>query len=349
MQKVLVIFGGVSTEHEVSCVSASNVCKNIDKEKFEYLKLGITKNGIWWLYRGSEAKMADGSWETDTENLFPAIISPCAAHHGLVVLNKATKQYEIERVDCAFPVLHGKNGEDGTMQGLLALAGIPFVGCDTYSSAACMHKGAAKIIAETVGLKTTPFVVIRRFERSNAGMLVSHLKLPLFVKPVNGGSSVGITKVKDVSELERALDVAFESDDIIIVEQGVVGKEIEVAVFGKDTPIASECGEIVAGAEFYDYDNKYNEDTAQYHIPARLDVELSKKVREKAIKAYLALGCKGLSRVDFFVTEQGEVLFNEINTIPGFTSISMYPKLMEYSGVPYSELITRLIELETTR
>lgn len=346
MLKVLILFGGVSTEHEVSCVSASNVCKNIDREKFEYIKLGITKKGVWWVYNGSEDKMADGSWEFDTENLIPAVVSPCSAHHGLMVLNKATKTYEIVRVDVAFPVLHGKNGEDGTMQGLMKLAGIPCVGCDTYSSAVSMHKCAAKIIAETVGVRTTPFVRLRKCDRDTAPSLVKDLKLPLFVKPVNGGSSVGITKVKSLGLLEEALDVAFETDDLVIIEEGVVGKEIEVAVLGKDDVLASVCGEIVAGAEFYDYENKYKDDTAEYFIPARLDAKTAETVRKNAVAVYKALDCKGFSRVDFFVTESGDVLFNEINTIPGFTAISMYPKLMGECGIPYGELITRLIMAE---
>lgn len=346
MLKVLILFGGVSTEHEVSCVSASNVCKNIDKEKFEYIKLGITKKGVWWVYNGSEDKMADGSWEYDTENLVPAVVSPCSAHHGIMVLNKATKTYEIIRVDVAFPVLHGKNGEDGTMQGLMKLAGIPCVGCDTYSSAVSMHKCAAKIIAETVGVRTTPFVRLRKCERDIAVDAVKSLKLPIFVKPVNGGSSVGITKVKSLDALEEALDVAFETDDLVIIEEGVVGKEIEVAVLGKDDVLASVCGEIVAGAEFYDYENKYKDDTAEYYIPARLDDVVAQTVRKNAVEVYKALDCKGFSRVDFFVTESGDVLFNEINTIPGFTAISMYPKLMAECGIPYSELITRLIMAE---
>ena len=346
MLKVLILFGGVSTEHEVSCVSASNVCKNIDREKFEYIKLGITKKGVWWVYNGSEDKMADGSWEFDTENLIPAVVSPCSAHHGLMVLNKATKTYEIVRVDVAFPVLHGKNGEDGTMQGLMKLAGIPCVGCDTYSSAVSMHKCAAKIIAETVGVRTTPFVRLRKCDRDTAPSLVKDLKLPLFVKPVNGGSSVGITKVKSLELLEEALDVAFETDDLVIIEEGVVGKEIEVAVLGKDDVLASVCGEIVAGAEFYDYENKYKDDTAEYFIPARLDAKTAETVRKNAVAVYKALDCKGFSRVDFFVTESGDVLFNEINTIPGFTAISMYPKLMGACGIPYGELITRLIMAE---
>lgn len=346
MLKVLILFGGVSTEHEVSCVSASNVCKNIDREKFEYIKLGITKKGVWWVYNGSEDKMADGSWEFDTENLIPAVVSPCSAHHGLMVLNKATKTYEIVRVDVAFPVLHGKNGEDGTMQGLMKLAGIPCVGCDTYSSAVSMHKCAAKIIAETVGVRTTPFVRLRKCDRDTATSLVKDLKLPLFVKPVNGGSSVGITKVKSLGLLEEALDVAFETDDLVIIEEGVVGKEIEVAVLGKDDVLASVCGEIVAGAEFYDYENKYKDDTAEYFIPARLDAKTAETVRKNAVAVYKALDCKGFSRVDFFVTESGDVLFNEINTIPGFTAISMYPKLMGECGISYGELITRLIMAE---
>lgn len=346
---VLVLFGGMSNEHEVSCVSAANVCRRIDRDKYDLKKIGITRDGVWWLYSGSEDKMEDGSWLGDAENLRAAIVSPCTVHHGILVLDREKKTYAVERIDVVFPVLHGKNGEDGTMQGLLALAHIPCVGPDTYASAVCMNKAAAKLIAFTAGVQSTPFIQIKKCERAEAVEAVGEaLEYPVFVKPLNGGSSVGITKVKTPDALEESLDLAFEHDGTVIIEQGVVGREIEVAVLGGDDAIASECGEIKAGAEFYDYADKYSNDTAQCIIPAKLKKSVSEKVRAAALTVYKALGCKGLSRVDFFVCGD-DVLFNEINTIPGFTPISMYAKLFVHGGIPYAQLVDRLISDELER
>lgn len=345
---ILVIFGGVSTEHEISRVSASFVINSLDDEKYTVLRMGITKAGAMFLYNGSVDKIIDGSWEQDKVNLVPAVLSPCSVHHGLIVLDKERKTYDILPVDCAFPVLHGKNGEDGTIQGLLTLAGIPFVGCGAYSSAVCMDKVATKLICRREGINITPFIYARKAE--NFDFTAFALKseeafgYPVFVKPANAGSSVGVAKAKNRDELIKGMETAFIYDSKILIEQAMEGKEIEVAVLGNQNPRVSLCGEIDPGAEFYDYETKYVTDTAKQYIPARISRKASDILREMAAKIYTALDCKGLARVDFFV-DGDKVTFNEINTIPGLTPISMYPKLMEREGYSPSKLVDKLIAL----
>ena len=347
-EKILVLFGGVSTEHEISRVSASFVAENLDGERYEIHKMGITKSGAWYLYEGAADKIKDGTWENDTESLIPAVLSPCALHHGIMALDKSRKKYDIIRIDCAFPVLHGKNGEDGTVQGLLTLAGIPFVGCSTYSSAVCMDKVAAKILCEREGIKTSPFIFARNKEDFDYTAFALKAEeafgYPVFVKPANAGSSVGITKAKDRDRLIAGILKAFEYDTKILIEKAMKGKEIEVAVIGNTAPFASLCGEIDPQAEFYDYDTKYVTDTARFYIPAGISETASKKVRRSAETIFASLDCSGLARVDFFVDGE-EVVFNEINTIPGFTAISMYPKLMKCEGRDHSRLLDELISL----
>ncbi len=343
---VAIIFGGESSEYEVSCVSAANVAENLDKELFEPILVGITKDGKWWIFGGSTDDMRNHIWQDKRALLTPAVISPCKAHHGLVAFDGANGSFEIIRVDVAFPVLHGKNGEDGTMQGLLALAGIPFVGCDTCSSAVSMDKAATKTICAAAGVPVVPFISAVKTCDADALIAESEAKYgyPVFVKPANAGSSVGITKAKNASELRDGIALAFEHDKKLLIEPNTVGREIEVAVCGNDKPFASVCGEIVPNSDFYDYETKYVSDSADCIAPAPLDEKTSDEIRELAIKVYTALGCSGFSRVDFFLTEKGAYL-NEINTIPGFTPISMYPKLMACIGISYSELITKLLLL----
>lgn len=346
---IAVLFGGASTEHEVSCISAACVIDNIDKEKFEVSKIGITKDGIWFLFDGSTDDMRSQKWLEKSEHLRAAILSPCSVHHGFLVLDKQNKKYEIVRVDAVFPVLHGKNGEDGTMQGLLRIAGIPFVGCDTYSSAICMDKVSTKILCERENIPTVPFICARNTPELDMNKLIRQIEenfsYPVFIKPANAGSSVGITKATDRASLVDGIDIAFTNDRKILIEKAVKGKEIEVAVLGNNTPIASPCGEINPNADFYDYNTKYIADTAEYFIPARLDTEQGEKIRSAALNIYKTLDCSGLSRVDFFACEDGSYYLNEINTIPGFTPISMYPSLMKQSGFTYAVLIEKLISL----
>ena len=349
-QTLGILFGGESSEYEVSCVSAANVAENVDKEKYDVVLVGITKDGKWWLYHGSTDSMRNHVWQNEKENLFPAVLSPCKAHHGLLVLNKETKTYDILKLDVIFPVLHGKNGEDGTMQGLLALSGIPFVGCDTCASAIAMDKAATKTVCASKNIPVVPF--ISAYETEDTEALIEKCEAdfgyPMFVKPANAGSSVGISKVRSRDEFKKAIALAFENDKKLLVEPSITGREIEVAVCGNDYPFASVCGEIIPNSDFYDYETKYINDRSEAKCPAEMDEKTSDAIRRSAVDVYRALGCSGLSRVDFFLTENGHYL-NEINTIPGFTPISMYPTLMGAVGVSYSELITKLIDLAFER
>ncbi len=343
---VAILFGGQSSEYEVSCVSAANVAENLDKNLFEPLLVGITKDGKWWIYSGSTDDLRNHTWHEKRNFLSAAVLSPCKAHHGFISLDGAEGTFEIIRVDVVFPVLHGKNGEDGTMQGLLELSGIPYVGCDTCSSAISMDKAATKTICAAAGIPVVPFVSATR--NCNVSEIIAKSEAmysyPVFVKPANAGSSVGITKAKNKEELKSGIELAFEHDKKLLIEPNIIGREIEVAVCGNDKPFASVCGEIVPNSDFYDYETKYISDCADCVAPAPLDETVAQNIRALAVKVYKALGCGGLSRVDFFLTESGPML-NEINTIPGFTPISMYPKLMDCIGIGYSELITKLLSL----
>ena len=343
---VAIIFGGESSEYEVSCVSAANVAENLDTELYVPILVGITKDGKWWIFRGSTDDLRNHVWQEKRALLSPAIISPCKAHHGILALDGANGSFEIIRIDVVFPVLHGKNGEDGTMQGLLELAGLPYVGCDTYSSAVSMDKAATKTICANAGIPVVPFITA--YDNCDASALIKESEekygYPVFVKPANAGSSVGITKAKSRDELKTGIALAFEHDKKLLIEPNTVGREIEVAVCGNKKPFASVCGEIRPNADFYDYETKYVNDKSECLAPAPLDEKTSELIRSLAVGVYRALGCSGLSRVDFFLTEKGAFL-NEINTIPGFTPISMYPKMMACIGIEYKDLITKLLML----
>lgn len=345
MKKVLIVFGGASSEHSVSEVSASSVIKNIPADAYEIFMLGITKDGRWYLFEGSPDDLPDGKW-LESGKCSPAFISPDTSVHGIVILKNGN--YRTEYIDVAFPVLHGKNGEDGTIQGLLQLSGIPFVGCDTASSAICMDKALTNTMADAAGIAQAKWASLLKIDCSDSSLsdIVQKLGYPIFVKPANAGSSVGIGKAKDFDELKVAAFNAFEHDRKVVFEECIIGSEIECSVLGNDEPVAAVVGEVVPCNEFYDYNAKYINEASALYIPARLDLSVQNAVREEAIKVYKALGCSGISRVDFFVCNNGEqILFNEINTIPGFTSISMYPKMFEAAGVSYSELIDSILKL----
>ncbi len=341
---VAIIFGGESSEYDVSCVSAANVAENLNKDLYEAVLVGITRDGKWWVFGGSTDDMRNHIWQEKRALLTPAVISPCKAHHGIITFDGANGSFNIIHIDVVFPVLHGKNGEDGTMQGLLELSGIPYVGCDTCSSAVSMDKAATKTICAEAGIPVVPFIT--GVKNCNVDSLVkkceSRYSYPVFVKPANAGSSVGITKAKNREELLKGIDLAFQHDKKLLIEPNTVGREIEVAVCGNSKPFASVCGEIVPNSDFYDYETKYVSDSADCIAPADLSDEVANNIRTLALKVYNALGCSGFSRVDFFLTENGPYL-NEINTIPGFTPISMYPKLMDCIGISYSALITKLL------
>ena len=348
MQTVLVLFGGVSPEHAVSLVSAEAVLRNMNKENRRILPVGITLEGKWVLFGGSDYKdIAEDKWEQNPGNR-TAFLSP-ERGAGLCIVGESG--IETVPVDVIFPVLHGENGEDGSIQGLFQLSGIPYVGCHVCAAAASMDKSVTKLIAATTGVRQANWLTLRRaeFRKDAAEMcrrIMENIAFPVFIKPCSTGSSVGVSKVKTEAELMPALENAFKYDKKILAEEFINGREIEVAVLGNDSPKAATAGEIDAGAEFYDYETKYVTSTSQAFIPARIDADTMTAVREWAVKIFTALGCAGLSRVDFFVTrDTNEIVFNEINTLPGFTPISMYPKMWAAEGLPFAELLDRVIAL----
>ncbi len=345
--RVLVLFGGVSSEHDISCISAASIITHIDTSRFEVIKIGITKKGRWLYFPDGISQITDGSWEFFPDCL-PAFISPDSSARGIIICDEG--RYQLKKIDVVFPVLHGKNGEDGTLQGLLSLAGIPFVGSGTIASGACMDKYITNVLTENVGIPHCNYRMLTRADlpltQQYIDETVEQLGLPLFIKPACEGSSIGVSRVTDKSELSPAILTAAAHDSRILIEAAVDGIELECAVLGNTSPIASAIGEIVPGDTFYSYDDKYHNDEPEQYIPARIPQDKADRIRELAIKAFTTIGCKGLARVDFFMRHSdGEILLNEINTMPGFTSISMYPKLMQFSGMNYSELLTRLIEL----
>lgn len=350
--RIAVLFGGVSSEYEISLKSAVTVIRSIPKDKYETVCVGITKNGRWLYYPGDVSGIENGTWHTHPD-CAAAIISPDRSHKGLIkTMDDGT--FNILHIDCVIPVLHGKNGEDGTIQGLLTVAGLPFVGARTLASAVCMDKEITHIVLDHAGIKTAKYCVIHRSELKNIDMIadkfISELGLPIFVKPANAGSSVGISKACSKEQLTAAIRTAFTHDGKVLCEEFIANaKEIECAVLGNDEPEPSILGEIAPACEFYDYDAKYLLGTSKLYIPARIPEETAQKARMTAALAYKTAGCEGLSRVDFFVTESNEIILNEINTLPGFTSISMYPMLWEKMGVDTPKLIDCLINLALER
>lgn len=345
--KVAVIFGGMSTEHDVSIVSGISIIKNLNQNKYEIYPIYIDENGDWYKYTKKIEEI------------------------GTVEVGDKLKEIEkienpmnyLKQMDCIFPVLHGLYGEDGTVQGLFELLKIPYVGCKVLASSICMDKVYAKIIFEKAGLNQAKYVYIRKdkekyryiannFEETICTLeevekeVEEKLEYPMFVKPSNSGSSVGIRKVKNKKELEEAIKYAGKYDNKILVEQGIIGREIECAVLGNEEVLASCVGEVLAAEEFYSFDSKYKNSQSRTVIPANIEENISEEIRKQAIKAYKAAGGVGLSRVDFFV-ENGtnKIIINEINTMPGFTAISMYPKLFEAVGIKYTELLDKIIEL----
>jgi len=347
--RVAVLFGGKSGEHEVSLHSAASVMRAMDTDKYEVIPVGITKDGMWRLGYQS-IPMLEGKVDDDQLNLLtsqlPALSSQGEGH---------LPSFRAGEIDVVFPVLHGTYGEDGTIQGMLEVAQLPYVGAGVLASAVGMDKIMAKKIFSSEGIPQCRYVHYTKAEwKKNPELVLNEVEealgYPCFVKPANLGSSVGISKAKDREELQKAFELAAEYDRKIVVEEFVSAHEVEVAVLGNDEPEASVPGEIVSSNEFYDYKAKYIDGKSVMRIPADLSPETSKKVREWAIKAYKAIDCTGLARVDFFIRkDNGEILLNEINTMPGFTPFSMYAKLWEHSGISYSELISKLIDLAIER
>lgn len=349
---VAVIFGGESSEYEISLLSSSFIIRSIDREKYNVVTLGITKDGKWFLYDGDTESIENGTWINNKNNV-SAFIAPDKNIGGIIAMYEDGAK--VIKTDILFPVLHGKNGEDGTIQGLFKMSGIPYVGCNTLSSAVCMDKAVTHSLLSTANIEQAHYLWFYsdRFDADPERIktkICARFDFPVFVKPANAGSSVGVSKVNSAEELDAAIIKAAKEDIKVIVEEGIVGQEVECAVLGNRDAKASVIGEIGASAEFYDYDDKYKNGTSVTYIPARISEEKSEEIRKTAVRAYRHLGCGGLARVDFFLEKDtGRVILNEINTLPGFTSISMYPKLWNASGLPAKELIDELIACAEAR
>jgi D-alanine-D-alanine ligase len=353
--RVAVIFGGRSGEHEVSLVSARGIMAAIDKDKYEVLPIGITKEGRWIASGDPMRALQSGMAEGESR---PAALLGDPSQRGLIRLEEegqGLRAARLAEVDVIFPVLHGPYGEDGTVQGLLELANLPYVGAGVLGSALGMDKIVQKTVLRAHGLPVADFTPVSRKEweqdpEAAIERILETLGCPCFVKPANLGSSVGITKVHDPQELPAALNVAARYDRKILVEEAIDAREIEVSVLGNDEPIASVPGEIIPCNEFYDYAAKYIADDSELLVPAPIADGLTRRIQDMAVQAYKVIDCAGMARVDFFL-ERGtyKVYVNELNTIPGFTPISMYPRLWQASGISYTELIDRLIELALER
>ena len=343
-KKIAVIFGGNSTEYEVSLQSAAAVLENIDRDRYDIVPIGITRDGEWYHYTGKTEGISDNTWHTDTGNLYPVVVSQNPSIGGF--LEFTGDSYTQVRVDLVFPVLHGKNGEDGTLQGLFELAEIPVIGCGTLSSALCMDKDRAHKLVSTAGISVPRSVTFRHFRREEAmQQIADKLAYPLFVKPVRAGSSFGITRVGSAAELDDAIELAFRYDEEVIVEEAVDGFEVGCAVMGRDVLTVGRVDEIELSGGFFDYTEKYTLKSSQIHMPARIDRETEMRIRRTAVTIYRTLGCSGFARVDMFYTPSGDIVFNEVNTIPGFTAHSRFPNMMKGIGMAFPEMLEELIGL----
>lgn len=345
--KLAILFGGKSDEYSVSLHSAAAIVKNVPDELYDVTLIGITQEGKWFLYEGSADNINNDTWQN--EKLSPVLLNMGDDFSGFIKLNEEKNSFEKIEVDCIFPVLHGRNGEDGTIQGLCQMAGIPFVGCDMTSSAVSMDKEFTHIICEAAGIKTAPFVAAVNSNKLNVKDLYDEVyekfSTPIFIKPANNGSSIGISKIRNYEEFEKGIMEAFEFDNKVVIEKGIDGFEIGCAVVGNDNLIIGEVDEIETKNDFFDYVEKYSQHNSKIYCPARISDELKAEAKKIAEKTYKALGCKGLSRVDMFVTTDNKIILNEINTIPGLTDLSRYPSMLKKIGIEYKDLIVKLVEL----
>lgn len=339
---IAVLFGGYSPEYPISLKSAYAVLTHMDCEKYQIIPVGITRDGRWFRYLGEYERILNDTWHDHPNLCRAAFLSPDRSVHGLceVTGNSLTFTW----IDAVFPVLHGKNGEDGTVQGLAQAAGIPVVGCGAMSSALSMDKYRAHLLAEAAGVKAPKAIhLTQQLSDSQLMEEVSHLSYPLFVKPLRAGSSFGITKVTDPSALSGAAELAFQYDSEIIIEENIDGFEVGCAVLGSSHLTLGRVDEIELGCGFFDYTEKYTQETARIHMPARIDAEKEAEIQKAAVKIYRILGCSGFARVDLFLTAHGEIVFNEVNTIPGFTAVSRYPNMLKGIGMGYGEIIEALL------
>ncbi|MEA4919826.1 MAG: D-alanine--D-serine ligase VanG [Clostridiaceae bacterium] len=340
---IAILFGGCSPEYGVSLQSAYSVIKHLDRNKYTPILIGISPNGDWYRFEGDIEQIARDTW-CNTSDCHPAAFSPCRTAHILQVFRPS--RIESIPIDAAFPILHGKNGEDGTVQGLIELTGIPLAGCGTLASALCMDKDRAHKLAHAAGVAVPSSVVIKKSTSAGIDFSMGEtLGYPLFVKPVRAGSSYGITKVCSIQQLPSAIRLAFEYDDEIIIEEAITGFEVGCAVMGNDCLTVGEIDEIELSGGFFDFTEKYTLKTSSIHVPARIEKEKSDEIKETAKTIYRALGCRGFARVDMFLNDEGKIIFNEVNTIPGFTSHSRFPNMMKTAGISFEQVISRIIEL----
>ena len=342
-KRVAVLFGGKSNEYSISLQSSYAVLKNLKPEGYEIYPIGITQAGEWYYYTGEIENIKKDKWIADTKNCTPALLSPDTGHKGILLFEECGTK--ILETDYIFPVLHGKNGEDGSVQGLVLLTGIPLVGCNTLASALCMDKDRSHKLVECAGVKVPQAVVLHEYDvKETWAEIAKELPYPRFVKPVKSGSSVGVSKVDNESEMIAAIESALEYDDEVIVEEEIDGFEVGCAVLGNEEVLIGRVDEIELKQGFFDFTEKYTLETAAIHMPARIDKETEEKIKETAEKIYHTLGCSGFARVDMFLTSKKEIVFNEVNTIPGFTEHSRYPNMMAGIGLNFSEILDKLIE-----
>lgn len=341
-KNVIIFFGGCSSEYEVSLASAAAVIRNLNRERYTPIPVGITRQGDWYHYTGGIEQIPVDRWLEDLTCCTPAALSPRRGLQELLTFGPGG----VGRipVDIAFPVLHGKNGEDGTLQGLIELAGIPLAGCGTLASALCMDKDRAHRLISLEGIRTPKALVLDTGDLEQARSFARRVGYPLYVKPVRAGSSYGVTRVNSYEELEPAITLAFSYDGQVILEENIPGFEVGCAVLGSREPITGEVDEIELSGGFFDYTEKYTLKTSSIHVPARISAEKAQEIKRAAVKIYKALGCSGFARVDMFLTPEGSIVFNEVNTIPGFTEHSRFPGMMRASGICFSEVLDRILK-----
>lgn len=347
-QHVLIIFGGNSNEYSVSLQSAAAVIDHMNRCLYEPILVGISEQGVWYRYFGNTDAIRQNTWQADPRNL-PAALTCLPTGKYLTELHNAS--YDLTPIDVAFPILHGKNGEDGTIQGVLVNAQIPYVGCDLQASAICMDKHVAHQLVALAGIQVPAALLIERHQQPALERTVftdprfDDLPFPVYVKPVKSGSSIGITKVFRKQDLIPAIEQAWQHDDKVIIEQSIEGFEVGCALLGNASPVIGAVDEIELTGDFFDFHEKYSLETSKIHMPARIDDPLADAIKNTALKIYTVLGCQGMARVDLFVTPEREIVFNEVNTIPGFTANSRYPKMLSALGLSYADIIDRLLQL----
>lgn len=340
---IAVIFGGCSTEYEVSLQSAYSVLTHLDGKKLNIIPIGITRHGDWYHYLGSYDRIINDSWTENRNELVRVAVSNSRSIKGIIELRNVGSS--VIHLDLVFPVLHGKNGEDGTVQGLFELLGIPVVGCGTLASALCMDKDRAHKLVHNAGISVPKSVTVTQRNSAQLMELIQSLSFPVFVKPVKAGSSFGISKIYHLNEVEEAVDQAFRYDDTVIIEENIAGFEVGCAVLGIDDLVVGRVDEIELTHGFFDFKEKYTLETSKIHMPARIDKQCELTIQETAKRIYRVLGCSGFARVDMFLKPDGQIVFNEVNTIPGFTSHSRYPNMLKGIGIDFSEVLERLIAL----